>query len=53
MTTDIDKVKAALLDRLLFIGGPGEGIPDMRKDVGVFVLMGSPQDFLDAIEESK
>lgn len=43
------RVEQALLDRILFIAGEGEGIPVLRNDVVRFVLMGTPRELIDEL----
>ncbi len=43
------RVEQALIDRILFIAGEGEGIPVLRDDVPKFVLMGLPRELIDEL----
>lgn len=53
-TTRVDFVKSyveqAMLERILYIGGPGEDLPELRSDVPKHVFMGTPAELIAAIE---
>lgn len=43
-------IEQPFLDRILFIGGPGEGVPtNLRNDVAKCVFMGAPAELIEAV----
>lgn len=49
MSTLEKKIEQPFLDRILFIGGEGEGIPKLRDDVAKCVFMGTPAELIAAV----